>query len=583
MYAQFFGLSQEPFSIAPDPRYLFMSERHREALAHLLYGAQGGGGFVLLTGEIGAGKTTIARCFMEQVPPHCQVAYIFNPRLTVIELLRSVCDDFGIEYERHAPGDVTIKDYIDPLNAHLLRTHAEGKSNILIIDEAQMLPPDVLEQLRLLTNLETTERKLLQIMLIGQPELRDMLERPELEQLAQRVIARYHLAALNPVETAQYISHRLTVAGLRTALPFAPDAIKRIQRWTRGVPRRINLLCDRAMLGAYSQGLAQVDRATVDQAAHEVFGRLLKKDRAAVDEADAAARAQADKPDGAHRQSITWSKALLWALAGMGGTALIAGTVLAIKSGTWQAMLVEPSTASSTAITQVPKAAAASSTPPPAKVTAPVSAWAPSLQRAPQGDVDFSTLALDERQAWVQLGTLWNTPLGAQRPCDDAASAGLACYRTEEGQVLIGQLMRPGIITLKNEQGRKAYALITGLSPQSVTLRMSGTTQTISLSALGRVWQGDYATLWITPPDYRRKLVKGNKGLAVDWLNTRLAELNKEPPPPAGQPFDDALQAKVQAFQLAQGLKADGVAGSTTLMQLNRLSGVQEPRLVNEK
>ena len=273
MYAQFFGLKQEPFSIAPDPRYLFMSERHREALAHLLYGVGGGGGFVLLTGEIGAGKTTVCRCFLEQIPKRCNVAYIFNPKLTVPELLKSVCDEFHIPLPEYGPGTATVKDYLDPLNAFLLRTHAVGQNNVLIIDEAQNLSADVLEQLRLLTNLETSERKLLQIVLIGQPELRDMLARPELEQLAQRVIARFHLGALTESETAHYIRHRLTVAGLNRPLPFDRPARKRVHELSRGVPRRINLLCDRALLGAYAEGKARVDTEIVDKAATEVFGQ----------------------------------------------------------------------------------------------------------------------------------------------------------------------------------------------------------------------------------------------------------------------------------------------------------------------
>ncbi|HEX7690702.1 MAG TPA: AAA family ATPase, partial [Burkholderiaceae bacterium] len=274
MYAQFFGLKQKPFSIAPDPRYLFMSERHREALAHLLYGVQGGGGFVLLTGEIGAGKTTVCRCFLEQIPQRCNVAYIFNPKLTVMELLATVCHEFGIPVPAltAAGTPTTVKDYVDALNQYLLRTHSVGQNNLLIIDEAQNLAPEVLEQLRLLTNLETSERKLLQIVLIGQPELREMLARPELEQLAQRVIARFHLEALSAKETAQYIAHRLAVAGLKGALPFDAAAIARIHQLTRGVPRRINLLCDRALLGGYASGRSRVDRAIVDKAALEVFG-----------------------------------------------------------------------------------------------------------------------------------------------------------------------------------------------------------------------------------------------------------------------------------------------------------------------
>ncbi|MES2946577.1 MAG: AAA family ATPase, partial [Pseudomonadota bacterium] len=275
MYAKFFGLNQDPFSIAPDPRYLFMSERHREALAHLLYGLGGGGGFVLLSGEIGTGKTTVCRCFLEQIPGNCNVAYIFNPKLSVIELLRSICDEFHIPLPATA---ASAKDFTDPLNAFLLAGHAAGKNNVLIIDEAQNLSADVLEQLRLLTNLETSERKLLQIVLIGQPELRRMLARPELEQLAQRVIARFHLDALSVQETSHYIAHRLAVAGMTGASPFDAKALARIHKLSRGVPRRINLLCGRALLGAYASGKAVVNSQTVDKAALEVFGPKLGLD-----------------------------------------------------------------------------------------------------------------------------------------------------------------------------------------------------------------------------------------------------------------------------------------------------------------
>ena len=272
MYVDYFGLKQAPFSIAPDPHYLFMSERHREALAHLLYGLGSGGGFVLLTGEIGAGKTTVCRCFLGQIPKRCNVAYIFNPKLTVVELMRSVCDEFLVPYPEREPGTATVTDYLDPLNAFLLRTHGVGQNNVLIIDEAQNLSADVLEQLRLMTNLETLERKLLQIILIGQPELREMVAQPGLQQLAQRVIARFHLEALTEPETAQYIRHRLAVAGMTGPIPFLGDTLQRIHRLCRGVPRRINLLCDRALLGAYASGKVVVDRAIVDKAAREVFG-----------------------------------------------------------------------------------------------------------------------------------------------------------------------------------------------------------------------------------------------------------------------------------------------------------------------
>ena len=315
MYMRFFGLKQEPFSLAPDPRYLYMSKRHREALAHLLYGVGGGGGFVLLSGEIGAGKTTVCRCFLEQIPKRCNVAYIFNPKLTVVELLKTVCDEFHIPMEPRDAETATVKTYVDAINAFLLRTHAVGQNNVLIIDEAQMLSVDVLEQLRLLTNLETNERKLLQIVLIGQPELRTMLERPDLEQLAQRVIARFHLKALSSLETEHYIRHRLTVAGMTRPIPFDPGAVQRIHEIARGVPRRINLLADRSMLGAYAHGRHVVDARIVDKASREVFSRS---------EAPPSGRTASRKRSG--------SPAAVGVIAAA-GAALLASVAFAVHSG----------------------------------------------------------------------------------------------------------------------------------------------------------------------------------------------------------------------------------------------------------
>ncbi len=274
MYAPFFGLAQEPFSIAPDPRYLFMSERHREALAHLTYSLSCHGGFVLLTGEVGTGKTTICRCFLEQMPQHCNVAYIFNPKLDAVELLQAICEEFHVAPRAREPGEPpTVKSLLDPLNAFLLQAHAQGRDNVLIVDEAQNLSPEVLEQLRLLTNLETPERKLLQIILIGQPELRDIVARPQLEQFAQRVVARFHLTALTERETAQYVRHRLEVAGLSRVLPFDRAALREVHRQSRGIPRRINLLCDRALLGAYARARGTVSARTVAHAAAEITGQ----------------------------------------------------------------------------------------------------------------------------------------------------------------------------------------------------------------------------------------------------------------------------------------------------------------------
>ncbi|HET7793672.1 MAG TPA: AAA family ATPase [Rhizobacter sp.] len=544
MYAKFFGLRQEPFSIAPDPRYLYMSERHREALAHLLYGLRGGGGFVLLTGEIGAGKTTVCRCFLEQIPKRCNFAYIFNPKLTVIELLKTVCDEFGIPLAPDHPRGETVKEYIDPINEFLLKTHAVGQNNVLIIDEAQNLSSEVLEQLRLLTNLETSERKLLQIILIGQPELRDMLARPELEQLAQRVTARYHLQALTEAESAQYIRHRLGVAGLSGLVPFDRAARKRIHQLSRGVPRRINLLCDRSLLGAYGAGRSRVDRETVDKAALEVFG-----------ENDVAAEPS---------RRVTRVAALA-SLAGL----LVGAVLFGLVSWATERGAARPAVAKA--------ASGVASSPAVAAASAPVAAAASAVSAEPVLPVRFNLLS--ESAAWHELAPAWKATLGEGDPCASASRQQLQCFKSDGGLALIRQLARPCLLTLYDEAGKPGYALLVGLTNQSASLRAGGVTQTVSLQSLARTWRGEFATLWRMPPNYESKLVTGNTGPAVDWLAMQLAKVNGDKPPAGTQKFDAGLQAKVSAFQVAQGLRPDGRVGPVTVMQLNRAAGVDEPRL----
>jgi len=547
MYAKFFGLRQEPFSIAPDPRYLYMSERHREALAHLLYGVRGGGGFVLLTGEIGAGKTTVCRCFLEQIPKRCNVAYIFNPKLTVVELLKTVCDEFRIPLDPERLRSETVKEYLDPLNEFLLKTHAVGQNNVLIIDEAQNLSSEVLEQLRLLTNLETSERKLLQIILIGQPELRDMLARPELEQLAQRVTARYHLKALSESETGQYIRHRLGVAGLSGLVPFDRQARKRIHQLSRGVPRRINLLCDRALLGAYAGGRARVDRLMVDKAAAEVFGQ--------------------DEVTALPASRLKQVAALASGAGLLVGVALFALVNWASDSSAGKQLVAEP------------KRQAAS-----APASAPLGAAGQAVAASAVDDAAASlTLKLlDESEAWRELAPWWKASLGEGDPCQAAAQQQLQCFKSDAGLALIRQLGRPSVLTLYDDVGKPAYAVLVGLTDQRASLRAGGVTQTVGLLALSRQWRGEFATLWRMPEGYQSRLANGSSGPTVDWLAVQLAKAHGEAQPSGTQTFNADLEAKVSSFQLAQGLKPDGRVGPLTLMQLNRVAGVDEPRLQAE-
>jgi len=578
MYAQFFGLKHEPFSIAPDPRYLFMSERHREALAHLLYGVNGGGGFVLLSGEIGAGKTTVCRCFLEQVPRRCNVAYIFNPKLTVVELLKSICDEFHVPYEHKAAQFAqvppTVKDYVDPLNEFLLRTHAVGQNNLLVIDEAQNLSAEVLEQLRLLTNLETNDRKLLQIILIGQPELRTMLARPELEQLAQRVIARFHLEALSPAESEKYVAHRLQVAGMSGTLPFNREARRRIHELSRGIPRRINLLCDRALLGAYGSGKARVDREIVEKAALEVFGP--------------AASPQAASRSPRERRVVLGAAVLAGAaLAGVIGAAafgVLHRPTADAAQAAGAASATKPTEPAHTAGVKTEPALAGAGAARPASGAAAAASAVPA-------DTPQATLARDpgelrtglgaavrsERDAWRELAQAWGANLGDGEPCQLAARQQMQCFRGSGSLASLRQLDRPVILTLRTSDDETLYAVMTGLTTQSATLRSADGVRSISLLTLAQMWRGEFATLWRAPAGYRASAGDDGGPAANTWLASHLTALQGSPQTPEAR--DVPLRSRISAFQLTQGLKPDGLAGPMTYMQLNRASGIEEPRL----
>jgi general secretion pathway protein A len=578
MYTQFFSLKQTPFSIAPDPRYLFMSERHREALAHLLYGVGAGGGFVLLTGEIGAGKTTVCRCFLEQIPANCNVAYIFNPKLTVDELLRSICDEFRIGFEHEGPGAATVKDYVDALNAYLMAAHAEGQNNVLIIDEAQNLSADVLEQLRLLTNLETNEHKLLQIILIGQPELRAMLARPELEQLAQRVIARYHLDSLSAQETARYILHRLSVAGLTGESPIRPKLMQPIYLLTKGVPRRINLLCDRALLGAYAEGKREVDRAIVKKAAHEVFGN----DRTRIP------------------AKVRYRR---YAAFGLAAAAMIIGvsvwvadnrsyvrSVIAQRPEAGKnlagAAPVAPADAPAGAASPIQHASIpdtpatnGSAQPTPNALPGPQAKAASPVLSEPADDAGSNSG--DANVAYRELARLWGISLPEGEPCQAARKENLHCYKSSGGLAEIRQLDRPAILTLRDDTKKTYYALLIGLTNASAVLRIGSTDHSITLVALGRRFRGDFATFWRAPHTYRDTVSSGDRGADVDWLAAQMAKMNGIRQPVASRAFDQTMAMQVREFQSAQGLEVDGIVGPKTFMHLNSFAGVDEPRLTN--
>jgi general secretion pathway protein A len=539
MYHRHFGLAEAPFSIAPDPRYLYLSQRHQEALAHLLYGVNGSGGFVLLTGEVGAGKTTVCRCLLEQIPETCDVAFIFNPRLTVEELLSTICTEFGIAVP---DGNTSVKVFIDRINAYLLDAHARGRQSVLIIDEAQNLSPEVLEQMRLLTNLETNERKLLQIILLGQPELAEMLSRPELRQLAQRVVARYHLGPLDAGEIGPYVEHRLAVSGAERAL-FPGSLMPVLYRLTGGVPRLINLVCDRALLGTYAQGRDRVDRKTLMRAAKETLPHPLLRSLGVRPRIAAAA------------------------LAGLAAVAAFAAYHWAGTTPAREASVA----AAPVSLPPAPKAnevVPASEKPEPAKETVLQSASWPRQE----------ALAKSEPLAWSALFDAWGAEYDGRSPCRQASALKLRCKMGRGGLDELRRANRPAVLRLRGDDGQLFHAALLQLDGQAATLSVGDETQKVSLAGLAQQWTGDYTLLWRPPPVPGEAIAPRARGPAVDWLAQQLAQVSGQPAA-VHEEYDEALLRQVKQFQLEQGLTPDGSVGPQTLIRLSALADSSAPSL----
>ena len=524
MYKEYFGLKEEPFSIAPDPQFLYMSERHREALAHLLYGLKTDGGFILLTGEVGTGKTTVCRCLLEQIPENSEIAFVLNPKLSVIELLETICDELNIAYPQ---GNRSIKVFIDALNRFLLKAHGDGRKTVLIIDEAQNLSTSVLEQIRLLTNLETNKQKLLQVIMLGQPELKQLLERTELRQLAQRITARYHLEPLSKNELKAYITHRLSVAGLERPI-FPAATIKKLYRLSNGVPRLINLLCDRALLGAYVKEQQTVSPRILEQAAHEVFGKKTKSPRIVYP---------------------TWQWILLVLIVAI-GSMLLASTY-------WVGR--QPIEAS------------------PVKVAITQPMQADRLEWDGQQQITQSSAL-----AYQTLFNLWGFSFNSEEGSanDQANRYGLNLLNNRGSLGRLRQLNRPAVLRLKEPQGQDFYATLVALTEETATLMIGKQRRTVPISTLSDQWYGEFTLLWQTPPDYQGALKPGDKGKMVQWLDQQLAILNgRNARTEENLVYDEQLQEEVQKFQSSVGLTPDGVVGSYTLIQLSNQTGNLQPTL----
>ncbi|MDX1489089.1 MAG: AAA family ATPase, partial [Acidiferrobacterales bacterium] len=497
MYIRYFGLKEPPFSIAPDPRYLYLSQRHEEALAHLIYGVTEGGGFVQLTGDVGTGKTMLIRALLERLPNNVDIALVLYPILSVREFISAICDELRIDYVK---ANATLKSLIDTLNAFLLENHAKGRRTVLIIDEAQNLSREVLEQVRLLTNLETNKEKLLQILLVGQPELNNMLLQDDLRQLAQRITARYSLMSLFPHETSDYILHRCTVAGTTNQL-FTRAAMRSVHRLSGGIPRIINMICDRALLGAYAGGKMRVNASVVRRGAGQVGivpprGALLRPGFTA------AAAVVAAVLIGWHLMPVLkpWYQGSSTTVSAQQVEGPVEDTqvqTVAVPADTMSpATSEQPDEASSTRVDET-------------VVAVEVKQTEADRNRGPTL-ADLLTnpnVATDTETALVGLFAHWDedySKLEGATACERAAKSGLRCIFQSGTWNNLRHLNRPAVIELVDDSGRKHHLLVAALEGNRVLAEIEGERHRFDISEMDRYWYGQYLLLWKPPlPDQR--------------------------------------------------------------------------------
>ncbi len=598
MYESHFHLTQAPFSIAPDPAFLYLSDGHREALAHLTYGFSHGG-FVLITGEVGTGKTTLLRNLVNRTPKDLDVAFILNPRLTVRELLETLCDELGVDYPRNAA--LSVKQYIDALNRHLLATHAAGRDTVVIIDEAQNLSPAVLEQVRLLTNLETDKRKLLRIILLGQPELADLLGRNELRQLAQRITARYHLKGLSREDTYAYVVHRLARAGGNPQL-FTRAALRRLYRLSRGVPRVINLVADRSLLGAYAEGRHRVTGRLVERAAAEVLGRERHPARwlaaglaAAMATGVAFAyflgadrMAPAARPASATAAPMPGHGNPAAPADGNAASGKAAHTADGIAAGTTAAPMepaASPPAARGVDASETIGAVGVGADGPQAAGTEAAGEQPPAPATA-LGRPDMPA-SRSQRLAYEAVFQRWGVDLSGWDtgtiPCNFAPSAGLQCLSRTGSWSDIRRLNLPVVLELWGQGSMPYYGAITAIHDDAMELELGDRRFSVTAEDLRDAWFGSYVVLWQMPPHYHGTLKRGDRHPTVRWLRERLASLGLADADAADPAlFDAGLQEAVLGFQHQEQILADGVVGPATWIRLGDRLNLPSPQLLED-
>jgi general secretion pathway protein A len=561
MYLRYFGLNEPPFSITPDPAFVFLSARHRDALAHLLYGiGQGGsGGFVQLTGEVGTGKTTLCRCLLEQIPEGTHIALLLNPLVTPRELLAAISEELGIDISESIDSTRLL---VDGLNRYLLDAHALGERVVVVIDEAQNLSPEALEQVRLLTNLETSKEKLLQIVLLGQPELRDLLQRRNLRQLAQRITARYHLSPLGPKDTHLYIRHRMQVAGAQRN-PFRRGAMNALYQRSQGIPRLINIIADRSLLAAFAKERMDVTAAMVHDAANEV--QLGEK----------------------QVKSLLWPK-LLAACA-----TLVLAVLAVAYFGGGRSPLESSGTPVSPATTQVVEQdvlpEALTNVEPEKNQEQSPAVTMPEVDPEPEmvpvepeliTSLDSGWLENHQQVVWQGLADTWRKPVDAfaiQAACEGDNSLGYACLRNQGNWSRIIRLGLPVVLELQEET--TSYVLLRGVDESRVLIGAADQALTVSRQAVEGSWLGSYLVAWPQAPGWPAFIGRGNTGPAVATVMEMATRVDV--PYHGEKVFDAAFELWLKTFQRRNGLEADGIVGPNTLLHLITGS-IEEPQLLQD-
>lgn len=593
MYTDFFSLTEKPFSITPDPAYLFLSKRHEEALAHLIYGVTDSGGFIQLTGEVGTGKTMIIRSLFDQLPENVDIALIVNPRLSVNEFLHAICDELSLPVEK----EESNKYYFDILNGYLLQAYSKGRKVVLLVDEAQNLSVEVMEQIRLLTNLETSKDKLLQIILVGQPELEVLLQRQDLRQLAQRITARYYLKSLNKPETRAYIKHRLGVAGAKYNI-FKPSAEFLIYKESQGIPRLINIISDRALLGAYSQQQPSVDTAIAKQAIKEVLGE---------------AKQSIQKESVKKENSFSLTK-LLWlpliALAGFGLWAVMPQIMNLNNSDEFstnntsqqsnRVIVSEPDTQKVDALEELATTEAQevtsviTQTPELSLENNEVNSELKTTELNTKPEItDLTSLLQDHSQlttaeeAFNQLLITWGRSKFYEHAnaCENIKLLGLRCLYTQGRWELIVKYNRPFIIELLDTQNIKHQLLIKSVIGEIVTTQIDGVEYQLNLDQVLSYSQASYLVFW-QPEDLNAEgLFVGMNTDSILMLRKQLSTLGMNIEPQSESLlFDADLVTSVKNFQKSVGLVDDGIVGSRTFIYLNNALGLpNRPNLTGSK